>query len=222
MFNARNQDISLACRLLDSKSLYTATNLNSNRLIENVYYGSKSTKLVCVHCGAADIRSAEYKSMLKQYKNVFPVCQHCFNKGKKEICRNLVEPFISSSNKGNISKSAGRVTTNESVKGCYSISSPGTSIDEVVQFNVCQTDDEVVVINERKSQSIIAWNTVPKKKGNKSHCDVCGKEDPPTNGRKGKKVDWVDCDHCSKWTHLDCTENWRNLRKNYWLCEAHK
>ena len=84
VFNARNQDISLACRLLDSKSLYTATNLNSNRLIENVYYGSKSTKLVCVHCGAADIRSAEYKSMLKQYKNVFPVCQHCFNKGKKK------------------------------------------------------------------------------------------------------------------------------------------
>ena len=112
MFNARNQDISLACRLLDSKSLYTATNLNSNRLIENVYYGSKSTKLVCVHCGAADIRSAEYKTKLKQYKNVFPVCQHCSNREKKEICCSLVEPLISISNKGNFSKSVERATTN--------------------------------------------------------------------------------------------------------------
>ena len=24
---------------------------------------------------------------------------------------------------------------------------------------------------------------------------------------KGKKLDWVNCDHCSKWAHLDCTEN---------------
>ena len=135
--------------------------------------------------GPADIRPAEYKSKLKQYKNDFPVCQHCFNKGKKEICRSLVEPIISGSNKGNISKSVERVTNNESVKGCYSISSPGTSIDEVVQFKTCQTDDEVVVISERKRQSIIAWNTVPKKKGNSSHCDVCGKEDQPTKGRKG-------------------------------------
>ena len=98
-------DIIFTCgMLLDSKSLYTDPNLDFNYLIENVYYGSKSTKLVCVHCGAADIRSAEYKSMLKQYKNVFPVCQHCFNKGKKEIgrsLRSLVEPLISSSNKGN-------------------------------------------------------------------------------------------------------------------------
>ena len=39
-----------------------------------------------------------------------------------------------------------------------------------------------------------------------SHCGVCGKEDPPTKGRKGKKVDWVDCNHCSKWAHLDFTE----------------
>ena len=115
-----------------------------------------------------------------------------------------------------ISKSVERVTTNESFKGCYSISSPGTSIDEVVQFNVCQTDDKVVVINEIKRQSIIAQNTVPKKKGNTSHCNACGKEDSPTKGRKGKKVDLVDCDHYSKWAH------WRNLRKNNWLCEAHK
>ena len=134
----------------------------------------------------------------------------------------MVEQLINSSNKGNISKSVERVTTNESVKGYYSISSPGTSIDEVVQFNVCQTDDEVVVINERKRQSAIAWNTVPKKKGNTSHCSVCDKEDPPIKGRKGKKVDWVDCDHCSKWACLDCTENWWNLRKNNWLCKAHK
>ena len=48
------------------------------------------------------------------------------------------------------------------------------------------------------------------------------KEDPPTKRKKGKKVDLADCDHCSKWTHLDCTKNWRNLCKNYWLCEAHK
>ena len=52
--------------LLDSKYLYTATNLNCNCLIENVYYGPKSTKLVYVHSGAADIRSAEYKSKLRQ------------------------------------------------------------------------------------------------------------------------------------------------------------
>ena len=78
------EDIISACgMLLDSKSLYTATNLNCNCLIENVCSESKSTKLVGVHCGAADIRSAEYKSKLKQCKNVFPVCQHCFNKGKK-------------------------------------------------------------------------------------------------------------------------------------------
>ena len=176
--------------LLDSKSLYTATNLNCSCLIENAYYGSKFTKLVCVHCGSCS----------------------------------LVEPIISSSKKGNISKSVERVTTNESVKGCYSISSPGTSINEVVQFNVCQTDNEVVVINERKRQSIIAWNTVPKKKGNASHCDVCGKEDPLTKGRKGKKVDWVDCDHCSKWAHLDCTEicakttGWAKHINNYIKC----
>ena len=151
------EDIILTCRmLLDSTSLYTATNLSCNCLIENAYYGSKSTKVVCAHCEAADIRSAEYKSKLKQYKNSFPVCQHCFNKGKKEICRSLVEPLISSSNKGNISNSVERVTTNKSVKGCYSNLSPGTSIDEVVQFNVCQTDDKVVVINEIKRQSIIA------------------------------------------------------------------
>ena len=87
----------------------------------------------------------------------------------------MVEQLINSSNKGNISKSVERVTTNESVKGYYSISSPGTSIDEVVQFNVCQTDDEVVVINKRKRESTIAWNTVPKNKGNASHCGVCGK-----------------------------------------------
>ena len=63
--------------LLDSKSLYTATNLNCNCLIEYAYYEYKSTKLVFVHCGAAaDIRSAEYKSKLKQYKDVLPVCQH--------------------------------------------------------------------------------------------------------------------------------------------------
>ena len=74
-----------------------------------------------------------------------------------------MEPIISSSNKGNIRKSVERVTTNESVKGCFL-----------------------------------------------------------TKERKGKKIDWVDCDHCSKWAHLDCTENWRNLRKNNWLCEAHK
>ena len=79
------EDIIFTCgMLLDSKSLYTATNLNCNSLIENAYYGSKSTKLVCVHCGAADIRSTEYKSKLKQYKDVFPVCQHCFNNGKKK------------------------------------------------------------------------------------------------------------------------------------------
>ena len=155
--------------LLDSKSLHTVTNLNCNCLIENVYCGSKSTKLVCVHCGSADIRSAEYKSKLKQYKNVFPVCQHCFNKGKKEICRSSVEPVISSSNKGNISKSVEKVTTNESVKGCYSISSPGNSIDEVVQFNICQTDDEVVVINVRKRQSTTERNTELKKRGDTSH-----------------------------------------------------
>ena len=93
-------------------------------------------KLVSVHCGAADIRSAEYKSKLKQYKNVIPVCQHCFNKRKKEICCSLVEPRISSLNKGNI-----------------------------------------------------------------SHCGVCGKEDPPTKGRIGKKLDWVHYNHCNKWTH---------------------
>ena len=100
--------------LLDSKSLYTATNLNCNYLIEYAYYESKSTGLVCVHCGAAaDIRSAEYKSKLKQYKDVLPVCQHCFNKGKEEICCSLVEPLIRSSNKRNISKSVERVTINE-------------------------------------------------------------------------------------------------------------
>ena len=87
--------------LLDTKSLYKATNLNCNYLIENTYYGSKSTKTVCVHCGAADVISEEHKSKLKQYKNVFPVCQYCFNKGKKEIRRSLVEPLISTSNKGN-------------------------------------------------------------------------------------------------------------------------
>ena len=47
-------------------------------------------------------------------------------------------------------------------------------------------------------------------------------EDPSTKGRKGKKVDCVDCNHCSKWARLDCTENWQNLRKNSWLCEACK
>ena len=151
------EDIIFTCRmLLDSTSLYTATNLSCNCLIENAYYGFKSTEVVCAHCGAANIRSAGYKSKLKQYKNVFPVCQHCFNKGKEEICRSLVEPLISSSNKGNISNSVERVTANKSVKGCYSNSSPGTSIDEVVQVNVCQTDDKVVVINEIKRQSIIA------------------------------------------------------------------
>ena len=151
------EDIIFTCRmLLDSTSLYTATNLSCNCLIENAYYGFKSTEVVCAHCGAANIRSAGYKSKLKQYKNVFPVCQHCFNKGKEEICRSLVEPLISSSNKGNISNSVERVTANKSVKGCYSNSSPGTSIDEVVQVNVCQIDDKVVVINEIKRQSIIA------------------------------------------------------------------
>ena len=132
-------------------------------------------RVVCVHCWAADIRSAEYKSKLKQYKNVFPVCQHCFNKGKKEIYRSLIEPLISTLNKRNISKSVERSTTTESFKGWYSILSPGTSIDEVVQFNVYQSDDEVVVINERKRQLTIIWNTVPKKKGNTSHCGVFGK-----------------------------------------------
>ena len=166
------EDITFTCgRLLDYNSLCTATNLNSNCLTENVYYRSRSTKLVCVNCGAANIRSAEYKSKLKQYKNVFSVCQYCFNKGKKEICRSLVEPLISSSNKGNISKSTARVTTVK-VKVCYSISSPGTSIDEVVQFNVRQTDDEVVVINKRIRQSTIAWNAVPKTKANTSHCGL--------------------------------------------------
>ena len=173
--------------LLDSKALYTATNLNCNCLIENVYYGPKSTKLVCVHYGAADIRSAEYKSKLKQYKNVFPVCQHCFNKGKKEICRSLVEALINSSNKRNISKLVERVTTNESVKGCYSISSPGTSIDEVVQLNVCRSDGEVVVINERKRQWTIAWNTVPKKKVNTSPCGICGNKGRSTNKEKKRQ-----------------------------------
>ena len=48
---------------------------------------------------------------------------------------------------------------------------------------------EIVVINERKRQSTIAWNTVPNKKGNTSHCSVCGKEGPSTKGRNGKKVD---------------------------------
>ena len=47
-----------------------------------------------------------------------------------------MESLISSSNKENISKSVERVTTNKSVKGCYSILSPGTSIDKVVQFVV--------------------------------------------------------------------------------------
>ena len=93
-------------------------------------------KPVCVHCGAADIRSAEYKSILKQYKNVFPVCH--FKKGKKKISCSLMEPLITSSNKGNIGKSVERATTNESFKGCYMILSPGTSIDKVVQFNACQ------------------------------------------------------------------------------------
>ena len=72
------------------------------------------------------------------------------------MCRSLVEPLISSSNKGNNSNSVERATTNESVKRCYSISSPGTSIDEVVQCNIFQSDDEVVVINERKRQSTTA------------------------------------------------------------------
>ena len=49
-----------------------------------------------------------------------------------------MEPLITSSNKGNIGKSVERATTNESFKGCYMISSPGTSIDKVVQFNACQ------------------------------------------------------------------------------------
>ena len=62
-------------------------------------------------------------------------------------------------------------------------------IEEVVKFNVCQKDDEVVVIKERKRQSTIARNTVPKKKGNTSHCGAFGKEDPPRKGRKGEKVD---------------------------------
>ena len=87
------EDIIFTCgMLLDSKSLYTATNLNCNCLIENVYYGSKSTK-----------------SNIKMF---FSVCQHCFNKEKKEICPSLVEPLISISNKGNISKSVEGVTTN--------------------------------------------------------------------------------------------------------------
>ena len=51
---------------------------------------------------------------VKAIKNVIPVCQHSFNKRKKEICCSLVEPCISSLNKGNISKSGERVTTNES------------------------------------------------------------------------------------------------------------
>ena len=34
-------------------------------------------------------------------------------------------------------------------------------MDEVVQFNVFQSDDEVVLFNERKRQSNTAWNTVP-------------------------------------------------------------
>ena len=106
-----------------------------------------------------------------------------------------MEPLISTSNKGNITKSVERATTNESVKGCCSISFPGTRIYEVVQFNVCQSDDEVVVIIERKRQSTMAWSMVPKKNVNTSHCSICGKEDPPTKGKKGKKVDWVDCDH---------------------------
>ena len=72
------------------------------------------------------------------------------------LIKEIQTKFISSSNKGNISNSVERVTANKSVKGCYSNSSPGTSIDEVVQVNVCQTDDKVVVINEIKRQSIIA------------------------------------------------------------------
>ena len=54
-------------------------------------------------------------------------------------------------------------------QGCYSISSLGTRINKVVQFNVCQADDEAIVINKRKKQPTIAWNMVPKKKGNTSH-----------------------------------------------------
>ena len=37
------------------------------------------------------------------------------------------------------------------------------------------------------------------------------KEDPPTKRKKGKKVDLADCDHSSKWIHLDCTKNWQKL-----------
>ena len=48
-------------------------------------------------------------------------------------------------------------------KGCYSILSPVTSINKVVQFNVCQADDEVAVVNKKQKQSTIGWNTVPKK-----------------------------------------------------------
>ena len=47
------EDIIFTCgMLLNSKSIYTAANLNCNCLIENAYYGFKFTKLVCVHCGA--------------------------------------------------------------------------------------------------------------------------------------------------------------------------
>ena len=44
--------------------------------------------------------------------------------------------------------------------------------------------------------------------------------DLQTKGRKSKKVDWIDCNHYSKWAHLDCSENWQNLHKNSWLSEA--
>ena len=60
-------------------------------------------------------------------------------------------------------------------------------IEEVVQFNVCQKDDEVFVINKRKRQSTIARNTVPKKKGNTSHCGACRKKIHREREEKAKR-----------------------------------
>ena len=52
-------------------------------------------------------------------------------------------------------------------------------------------------------------------------CSISNNDHAPG---KARKIKWIDCDVCNKYTHEVCAfdSSWQNIRKNSWLCDKDK
>ena len=39
-------------------------------------------------------------------------------------------------------------------------------------------------------------------------CYVCKEEEPPCDSDEENDIDWVKCEQCQRWYHVECTENY--------------